>query len=73
MLLLPATLINKRDSPKNAEFHACASISKPQINYWLQLLLVVYFLKLCLTSFKCNLMELLRNEELLFSVSIHVM
>ena len=50
MLLLPATLINKRSSPKHMEFHACASILKPLTN-WLPSLLVVYLLKLRLTSF----------------------
>ena len=43
MLLLPATLISRRYSPKHEEFHACASILKPLAN-WLQSLLVVYFL-----------------------------
>ena len=50
MLLLPATLINKRYSPKHKVFHACASILKPLTN-WLQSLLVVYLVKLRLTSF----------------------
>ena len=49
MLLLPATLINKRYSPKHEVFHACASILKPLTN-WLQSLLVVYLVKLRLTS-----------------------
>ena len=49
MLLLPATLINKCYSPKHEEFHACASILKPLTN-WLQSLLVVYLVKLRLTS-----------------------
>ena len=46
MLLLPATLITKRYSPKHEEFHACASILKPLTN-WLAALLVVYLVKLC--------------------------
>ena len=54
MLLLPATLINKRYSPKRSPkhevFHACASILKPLTNR-LQSLLVVYLVKLRLTSF----------------------
>ena len=52
MLLLPATLINKRYSPKHEEFHACASIPKPLTNR-LAALLVVYLVKLLrsLTSF----------------------
>ena len=29
MLLLPATLINKRYGPKQVVFHACSSIPKP--------------------------------------------
>ena len=57
MLLPPATLINKRYSPKHEVFHACASILKPLTNR-LQSLLVVYLVKLRLTSFKslihCN-------------------
>ena len=32
MLLLPATLINKRYSPEHEEFHACASILIPLTN-----------------------------------------
>ena len=32
MLLLPATLINKRYSPEHEEFHACASILNPLTN-----------------------------------------
>ena len=55
MLLLPATLINKRYSPKHEVFHACASILKPLTN-WLQSLLVVYLIKLCLTSLKYKAM-----------------
>ena len=50
MLLLPATLINERYSPEHEEFHACASILDPLTN-WLQTLLVVYLVKLRLTSF----------------------
>ena len=50
MLLLPAPLINKPYSPEHEEFHACASILIPLTN-WLQMLLVVYLVKLCLTSF----------------------
>ena len=64
MLLLPATLINKRYSPEHKEFHACASILKPQTN-WLQTLLVVYLVKLRLTSLKWRLKKLfslLRRE-----------
>ena len=49
MLLLPATLVNKRHSPEHEEFHSCASILNPLIN-WLQMLLVVYLVKLCLIS-----------------------
>ena len=41
ILLLPATLISKRYSPKHVEFHICASILKPLTN-WLPSLLVVY-------------------------------
>ena len=53
MLLLPATLINKHYSPKHVEFHTCASILKPLTNQ-LQLLLVIYLVKLRLTSLKRN-------------------
>ena len=49
-LLLPAPLINKPYGPEHEEFHACASIVIPLSN-WLQMLLVVYLVKLCLTSF----------------------
>ena len=49
MLLLPAPLINKPYSPEHEEFHACASILTPLTN-WLQALLVVYLVKLRLTS-----------------------
>ena len=51
MLLLPATLINKHYGPKHVEFHACLSIPNLLDNNWPQLLLVVYLVKLCLTSF----------------------
>ena len=50
MLLLPAPLITKSYSPEHEEFHACASILIPLTN-WLQTLLVVYLVKLRLTSF----------------------
>ena len=48
-LLLPAPLMNKPYDPEHEEFHACASILIPLTN-WLQTLLVVYLVKLCLTS-----------------------
>jgi len=54
MLLLPATLMNKHDPPKQVEFHACASVSKPQTNWW-ESLLVVDLVKLRLTSFKSKI------------------
>ena len=49
-LLLPATFINKRYSPEHEEFHAYTSILNPLINR-LQSLLVVYLVKVCLTSY----------------------
>ena len=49
MLLLPATLINKRYSPDHEEFHPCASIQNPLTN-WLQTLVIVYLVELRLTS-----------------------
>ena len=58
MLLLPATLINKRYSPEHEEFHACASILNP-LTDWLQLLLVVYLVKLRLTSLKGEWLSLI--------------
>jgi len=51
MLLLLATLINKRYSPEHEEFHAWASILN-QLTNWLQTLLVVYLVKFRLTSLK---------------------
>ena len=48
-LLLPAPLMNKPYGPEHEEFHACASILIPLTN-WLQTLLVVYLVKLRLTS-----------------------
>ena len=51
MLLFPATRINKRYSPEQEEFPACASILNPLTNR-LQTLLVAYFVKLRLTSLK---------------------
>ena len=62
-LLLPAPLMNKPYSLEHEEFHACASILIPLTN-WLQTLLVVYLVKLCLTSFKCNLTEWINKEHL---------
>ena len=50
MLLLPATMINKRYGQEHEEFHPCANILNPLTN-WLQTLLVVYLVKLRLTSF----------------------
>ena len=50
MLLLPATLINKRYSQEHEEFHACAGILNP-LTKCLETLLLVYLFKLRLTSF----------------------
>ena len=46
-----STLIKKRYSPEHEEFHACTSILNLQTN-WLQTLLLLYLVKLRLTS--CN-------------------
>ena len=59
--LLPAPLINKPYSPEHEEFHACASIQNPLTN-WLQTLLVVYLVKLRLTSFN-NIHKKFRNVK----------
>ena len=50
MLLLPASWINKPYSPEHEEFQSCASKLIPLTNR-LQTLLVIYEVKLCLTSF----------------------
>ena len=49
--VLPAPLVNKPYSPEHEEYQACASILTPLTNR-LQMLLVVYLVKLRLTSFK---------------------
>ena len=75
MLLLPATLINKRYSPKHQVFHACASILKPLTN-WLQSLLVVSLVKLRLTSLNISTVHDFRvarvalGTSILFSLSL---
>ena len=51
MLLLPTPLVNKPYSPEHEEYQACTSILTPLTNR-LQTLLVVYLVKLRLTSFK---------------------
>ena len=60
-LLLPAPLMNKPYGLEHEEFHACASILIPLTN-WLQTLLVVYLVKLRLTSLNEELHKLHCHE-----------